>query len=169
LLNDRLHQAVIQAKRDPKRLAVMFIDLDKFKPVNDAFGHQTGDELLRAVAQRLQACVRESDTVARIGGDEFVLLLPIIDNAEDAMAVAEKVHQALTQPFTLPKGQIVNISSSTGIAIYPDHGHDETELTKHADAAMYRAKAAGRDRFVLFSATAENDTSQPFNTQQAQP
>jgi diguanylate cyclase (GGDEF)-like protein len=98
-----------------------------------------------------------------------VLLLPIIDNAEDAMAVAEKVHHALTQPFTLPKGQIVNISSSTGIAIYPDHGHDETELTKHADAAMYRAKAAGRDRFVLFSATTENGTAQPFNTQQAQP
>jgi diguanylate cyclase (GGDEF)-like protein/PAS domain S-box-containing protein len=169
LLNDRLHQAVIQAKRDQKRLAVMFIDLDKFKPVNDAFGHQTGDDLLRAVAQRLQASVRESDTVARIGGDEFVLLLPIIDNAEDAMAVAEKVHHALTQPFTLPKGQIVNISSSTGIAIYPDHGHDETELTKHADAAMYRAKAAGRDRFVLFSATTENGTAQPFNTQQAQP
>ncbi len=169
LLNDRLHRAMIQAKRDQKRLALMFIDLDKFKPVNDAFGHLTGDELLQAVALRLQACVRESDTVARIGGDEFVLLLPIIDCAEDAMAVAEKVHLALTQPFTLPKGQIVNISSSTGIAIYPDHGHSETELTLHADTAMYRAKAAGRDRFVLFSESTENGAAQPFNTQQAQP
>ena len=169
LLNDRLHRALIQAKRDQKRLALMFIDLDKFKPVNDAFGHQAGDELLRAAALRLQACVRESDTVARIGGDEFVLLLPTIDSAEDAMAVAEKIRQAVTQPFTLPEGQQVSISLSAGIAIYPEHGHDEAELTKHADVAMYRAKAAGRDKLVLFSATTENGTLyQDIATQQGQ-
>jgi diguanylate cyclase (GGDEF)-like protein/PAS domain S-box-containing protein len=150
LLHDRLHQAMILAKRDQKRLALMFIDLDKFKPVNDDFGHQVGDELLQAVAQRLQACVRESDTVARLGGDEFVLLLPVIDVVQDAMAVAEKVHLALLQPFALSKGPSVSISSSAGIAIYPEHGRDEAELIRHADAAMYQAKAAGRDRVVLF-------------------
>jgi diguanylate cyclase (GGDEF)-like protein/PAS domain S-box-containing protein len=150
LLHDRLHQAMILAKRDQKRLALMFIDLDKFKPVNDDFGHQVGDELLQTVAQRLQACVRESDTVARLGGDEFVLLLPVIEVVQDAMAVAGKVHLALLQPFALSKGPPVRISSSTGIAIYPEHGRDEIELIKHADAAMYQAKAAGRDRVVLF-------------------
>lgn len=150
LLHDRLHQAVIRAKRDSRRLALMFIDLDKFKPVNDEFGHQAGDELLQAMAHRLQACVRESDTVARVGGDEFVVLLPSIDAAQDALGVAEKIHKALKQPFTLSEGETVSISSSSGIAIYPDHARDETTLTSHADAAMYQAKAAGRDRFVMF-------------------
>ena len=152
LLHDRLHQAVVHAKRGDHRLALMFIDLDKFKPVNDEFGHKAGDELLQAVAHRLQACVRESDTVARIGGDEFVVLLPGIEAVQDALGVAEKIHAALKQPFALPEGQKVNISSSSGIAIYPEHGRDEATLTSHADAAMYQAKTAGRDRFVLFQA-----------------
>lgn len=150
LLHDRLHQAVIRAKREGAHLALMFLDLDKFKPVNDEYGHRAGDELLKTVASRLQACVRESDTVARIGGDEFVVLLPSIEAAHDALGVAEKIHAALKQPFTLPEGQQVSISSSAGIAIYPEHGHDEATLTSHADAAMYQAKADGRDRFVLF-------------------
>lgn len=150
LLDDRLRQALVQAKRDHKRLALLFIDLDKFKPVNDDFGHQTGDELLEAVARRLQTCVRESDTVARVGGDEFVVLLPIFEMPQDAMAVAEKIHLTLLQPFTLSRGQTIRISSSGGVAIYPEHGSDANELTKHADAAMYQAKAAGRDRVVLF-------------------
>lgn len=149
LLQDRLHQAVVRAKRDGRRLALLFIDLDKFKPVNDEFGHQTGDELLQAVAHRLQACVRESDTVARIGGDEFVVLLPSIETAQDALRVAGKIHAALKQSFILPDGQKVSISSSSGIAIYPDHSCDEATLMSHADAAMYQAKAVGRDRFVL--------------------
>ena len=151
LLQDRLHQAVAHAKRDKRRLALMFIDLDNFKPVNDKFGHQVGDELLQAVAQRLQACVRASDTVARLGGDEFVVLLPTVEAAQDALGVAEKIHAALRQPFTLSEGKEVSISSSTGIAIYPDHARDEGTLTSHADAAMYQAKTAGRDRFVLFA------------------
>ena len=150
LLQDRLHQAMWHAKRDSRRLAVLFIDLDQFKPVNDEFGHQAGDELLQAVAHRLQACVRESDTVARIGGDEFMVLLPRIELAQDASGVAEKIHEALKQPFTLSEGETVSISSSTGIAIYPEHGRDEATLTSHADIAMYRAKLAGRDRFVMF-------------------
>ncbi|MDO8261933.1 MAG: diguanylate cyclase [Gallionella sp.] len=150
LLHDRLHQAVVHAKRDGRRLALMFIDLDKFKPVNDEFGHKAGDELLQAVAHRLEACVRESDTVARVGGDEFVVLLPSIDAAQDALGVAEKIHEVLKQPFILSEGETVSISSSSGIAIYPDHARDETTLTSHADAAMYQAKTAGRDRFILF-------------------
>jgi diguanylate cyclase (GGDEF)-like protein/PAS domain S-box-containing protein len=152
LLQDRLHQAMVHAKRDSRRLAVLFIDLDQFKPVNDEFGHQAGDELLQAVAHRLQACVRESDTVARIGGDEFMVLLPSMELAQDATGVAEKIHAMLKQPFTLAQGQTVRISSSAGIAIYPEHGRDEATLTSHADAAMYQAKTAGRDRFVLFQA-----------------
>ena len=153
LLDDRLRQALIQAKRDQKRLALMFIDLDKFKPVNDDFGHQVGDELLQAVARRLQTCVRESDTVARIGGDEFVVLLPSFEMPRDAMAVAEKIHQTLLLPFTLSQGPTIGISSCVGVALYPEHGRDANELTKHADAAMYQAKAAGRDRVMLFQTT----------------
>ncbi len=152
LLQDRLQQGLSKARRDQKRLALLFIDLDKFKPVNDDFGHAVGDELLLAVAQRLQTCVRESDTVARVGGDEFVVLLPVIEAAPNALRVAQKIHDALVQPFTLSAGQTVSISSSTGIAIYPEHGSNEAELTQNADTAMYQAKAAGRDRFVVFEA-----------------
>ncbi len=150
LLQDRLQRCVSQARRDHKRLALAFIDLDKFKPVNDEFGHAVGDELLAAVAQRLQACVRESDTVARVGGDEFVILLPTIEEVSDALGVAQKVHTALVQAFTLSVASSVNISSSAGVAIFPEHGSTDEELMHHADAAMYRAKALGRDRFVLF-------------------
>ena len=151
LLHDRLRQAVVLAKRNNSRLALLFIDLDKFKPVNDAFGHRAGDDLLQAVAKRLQACVRESDTVARLGGDEFVVLLATIETTQDVVGVAEKVHAVLMQPFILPEGQTVSISSSSGIAIYPEHGRDEAELLSHADEAMYQAKTDGRDRFGLFA------------------
>lgn len=161
LLQDRLHQAMSQARRERGRLALLFLDLDKFKPVNDAFGHQAGDELLQAVAQRLQACVRESDTVARLGGDEFVLLLPSIEAAQDAMAVAEKIHQAFGQPFALSAGRSVSMTFSTGIAVYPEHANDEKALMRHADEAMYQAKAAGRDRFVLFAPATEPATLLP--------
>jgi diguanylate cyclase (GGDEF)-like protein len=102
----------------------------------------------------LRACVRESDTVARVGGDEFVLLLPLIGGTADVIFVAEKVHAVLREVFVLPGGHSVNISSSAGIAMYPEHGSDETTLTQNADAAMYQAKAAGRDRFVMFGDTA---------------
>ena len=155
LLNDRLHQAVALAKRDQHRLALIFIDLDKFKPVNDAFGHPAGDELMQAVALRLQSCVRASDTIARVGGDEFVVLLPHIEATQDALNVAEKIHNVLNQPFHLHSAvtTTVNISSSQGVAIFPDHGADELTLMRQADAAMYQAKIAGRDRVVLFTPT----------------
>ena len=149
LFTDRLHQALAIDKRDNAKLALMFIDLDRFKPVNDEFGHDVGDLLLKAVAQRIQDCLRESDTVARIGGDEFVVLLPIIRAEKDALEAAEKIRCSLNQPFELA-GHCLSISSSTGIAIYPEHGDDEKQLLKNADDAMYYAKSAGRDNVQIY-------------------
>jgi diguanylate cyclase (GGDEF)-like protein/PAS domain S-box-containing protein len=149
LFTDRLHQALAIAKRDKARLALLFIDLDKFKPVNDTFGHNVGDLLLKAVGQRIQSCLRESDTVARIGGDEFVVLLSMIKAERDARDVAEKIHFSLSQPFELA-GHEMSISSSTGIAIYPEHGDEEKLLLKNADDAMYYAKSAGRDNVQIY-------------------
>lgn len=153
LFSDRMQQAVAQARRDKTRLALMFLDLDNFKPVNDTFGHHVGDLLLKEVAKRIQDCVRESDTVGRIGGDEFVVLLPTIEDEQDVLVVAKKIHHALNQPFELPGYQGPNISSSIGIAIYPDHGCDEIQLSKNADDAMYHAKAHGRNRVELYQPT----------------
>ena len=150
LFSDRLRNAIAKAKRDKTRLALMFIDLDRFKPINDRFGHHVGDLLLRAAARRMQECVRESDTVGRIGGDEFVVLLPTMEHVQDALLVAEKIRLALNQPFELPGIQRLDISSSTGIAIYPDHGNDEIQLAKNADDAMYQAKEHGRNTVRLF-------------------
>lgn len=149
LLSDRLHQAIALARREKKRMAVMFVDLDNFKTVNDNLGHATGDLLLRQVALRLQACVRESDTIARIGGDEFIVLLLNIDPEQDAMLVAEKIRHSLNQPYMLADARMT-ISSSIGIAIYPEHGADEMLLLKNADAAMYNAKLAGRNDVRLY-------------------
>lgn len=127
----------------------MFIDLDKFKPVNDTYGHAVGDQLLKEVATRLLDCVRESDTVSRIGGDEFVILLSTIESESDATLVAGKVLNALSQPFEL-SGLGLSISSSIGIAIYPEHGGDEVQLTRHADIAMYHAKHGGRNNAKVY-------------------
>lgn len=151
LFADRVQQALTVAKRDKCRLALMFIDLDKFKPINDELGHEVGDLLLKEVAKRMQDCMRESDTVARIGGDEFVVLLPIIEELQDALHVAEKIRQALNLPFLLA-GQKLGISSSTGVAVYPEHGVNETQLMKSADIAMYHAKQGGRNSVVLYLA-----------------
>lgn len=150
LLFDRLRRALATAKRNKTRLALMYLDLDKFKPINDNLGHAIGDEVLQQVASRMQGCMREADTVARIGGDEFVVLLPIIDDEVDALVVAEKIRLVLNEPFEIG-GENLRISSSTGIAIYPDHGLDEDELTGNADIAMYHAKESGRDRVMLFN------------------
>ncbi len=149
LFSDRLQQTLATAKRDKTRLALMFIDLDKFKQINDDFGHQVGDILLQEAAARMQACVRASDTLARLGGDEFVVLLPAIETAQAALPVAEKIRAALNQPFELA-GNMLNISSSIGIVLYPEHGEDATELLKNADLAMYRAKESGRNAVVLY-------------------
>ena len=144
LFSDRLQQALATAHRDQKHMALMFIDLDRFKHINDTLGHNMGDLLLKEAALRMLGCVRESDTVARIGGDEFIVLLNDIDRKEDAILVAEKIRQALSQPLNLA-GNIIAISTSLGIAIYPENGVSEEELINHADNAMYAAKEAGRN------------------------
>lgn len=149
LFSDRLQQALVSAKREAQQLACLFIDLDKFKPINDTYGHDMGDLLLREVAQRILGCLREADTVARIGGDEFVVLLRHVSSAEDALAVADKIRHALNLPFELD-GHRLNISSSGGVAMYPEHGDVEAVLMKHADIAMYYAKTAGRDNVQLY-------------------
>lgn len=151
LLADRIRQALATAKRDKVRMAMMYVDLDEFKPVNDRLGHNVGDLLLKAAARRMQECVRASDTVARIGGDEFVVLLPAIESDQDAVAVAEKIRSALCQPFSLDH-HMIRISSCIGIAVYPDDGSEEKMLLNNADAAMYRAKKCGCNTVRLFSA-----------------
>lgn len=150
LVSDRLEQALVAARRDKARVALMFIDLDDFKPVNDTYGHAVGDLLLKAVAKRIHDCIRESDTVSRVGGDEFIVLLPVVEAVQDASGVAEKIRSALNQPFELAD-ESLRISSSIGIAIYPEHGSDESALLKNADAAMYDAKKHGRNAVKLFS------------------
>lgn len=149
LFGDRLQQALVAAKRDQKCLALMFLDLDKFKPINDTYGHAVGDLLLKEAAQRIQDCLRASDTAARIGGDEFVVLLPVIEAEQDASMVGEKIRHALNQPFELA-GHSLNISSSIGVAVYPQHGADEKLLVKSADIAMYHAKKNGRNNVKLY-------------------
>jgi diguanylate cyclase (GGDEF)-like protein/PAS domain S-box-containing protein len=149
LFSDRLQQALIAARRDKTHMALMYLDLDQFKPVNDTFGHAVGDLLLKEAAQRMQGCMRESDTVARVGGDEFIVLLPTVEAERDAAAVAEKIRHALNRPFALV-GHSLHVSSSIGIAVYPEHGSDEKSLVKNADTAMYYAKESGGDNVRLY-------------------
>lgn len=149
LFSDRVQQALAESKRDRKCLAIMFIDLDKFKPVNDNYGHAVGDLLLKEVANRIKLSLRESDTVARIGGDEFVVLLKNIKDAQDALTVGEKIRTSLNMPFMLTTLSL-EISSSIGISVFPEHGSDEVTLCKNADTAMYQVKESGRDAVRLF-------------------
>lgn len=149
MLNDRLHQALAYAKRDNQSVALLFVDLDRFKPVNDTFGHVVGDWLLKQVAIRVTGCVRESDTVARIGGDEFVVLLRIVNSLDDAATVAENIRAALNRPFNLAQ-QSLDISCSIGISLYPQHATNETDLIEFADIAMYQAKQDGRNRVSVY-------------------
>ncbi len=144
LFKDRLGLAVIQAKRKLTELAVMFIDLDRFKLVNDTLGHVKGDELLQQVALRLKDCLRRGDTLARQGGDEFTIVLPELRDREDAKAIADKFLECLHLPFDLD-GHEVHISASIGIAIYPGDGESIDELLRHADIAMYQVKALGKN------------------------
>lgn len=149
LLTERIEQAIVRARREKSRLGLMYFDLDQFKPINDSLGHEVGDLLLKAVARRVVDCVRESDTVARVGGDEFVVLLPVLTEERDALMVAEKIRAALNQPFQVA-GNTLNISTSIGLTIHPEHGVDEQMLTRNADAAMYQAKTQGRNRVVVY-------------------
>jgi diguanylate cyclase (GGDEF)-like protein/PAS domain S-box-containing protein len=146
---DRLSQSVATGKREHTRFALLFIDIDNFKPINDRFGHHTGDELLIQIAARMKQCIRESDTVARIGGDEFVAILHALSAEADALQAAEKIRQALCQPFEID-GQTHAVSSSIGAAIYPEHGRNEHDLMRNADHAMYLAKNRGRNQVVMF-------------------
>ncbi|MBF4556157.1 diguanylate cyclase [Pseudomonas sp. p50] len=139
LLRDRLKSSLTLAQMDGGRMALLYVDLDRFKEVNDNHGHSVGDMLLQAVASRLKGCVRETDTVARIGGDEFVVLLHSIHAAEDAEKVAKKIRQVLAQPLRLD-GHSLTIRTSIGVALYPEHGTEEKQLFRHADEAMYTAK-----------------------------
>lgn len=144
LFSNRLQHELARARRHGERFALIFLDLDKFKPINDNFGHATGDRLLQEVAQRLRDAIRASDTVGRIGGDEFVVLMPELAGSGDALGLAEKIRSILRQPFFIDGRELV-ISCSLGIAIYPDDGADEIELSRSADEAMYRAKEGGRN------------------------
>ncbi len=151
LFNARLEYAIQRAQREGTSLAVLFIDLDRFKTVNDSLGHPAGDQLLRNVATLLGTCVRGEDTVARLGGDEFVIILEGVGNSRDASAVAEKLLRTLDNRYDLD-GQAVFISASIGISIYPADGQDGTTLLKNADAAMYQSKEEGRNTFRFYSA-----------------
>ncbi|MGK5027865.1 EAL domain-containing protein [Janthinobacterium sp. RB2R34] len=150
LLADRLERAMLASQRSGGKLAVMFIDLDRFKNINDSLGHMTGDILLKEVAARLCRAVRTSDTVARLGGDEFVVLVPGIRGAEEAATVAAKIIESLTPAFPL-EGHVLHITPSIGICLYPDDGADVDALMRHADAAMYHAKANGRNNYQFFT------------------
>jgi diguanylate cyclase (GGDEF)-like protein len=145
-----LAQGISEARRYDRRLAVAFLDLDRFKQINDSLGHEAGDQLLVEVAARLQGCVRDSDKVARLGGDEFVVLFPEIDEGMQAAIVAQKILAVIGKPFTLI-GHEFRVTASIGISLYPQDGEDEQTLTKNADIAMYQAKAEGKNNFQFYS------------------
>ena len=149
LFNDRLTQAITLAERQGKQLAVMFVDLDHFKRINDSLGHDVGDKLLRSVAGRLMACIRRSDTVSRLGGDEFVVLLSQVEHAEDAGFSARKILRALTAPHSIDNKNLA-INVSIGVSTYPSDGQDAEGLINRADNAMYEAKQRGRNNYQFF-------------------
>ena len=150
LLNERLEQAIRHAERNQTQIAIIFFDLDNFKHINDSLGHPVGDKLLQEVAAKLQHTIRVDDTVARIGGDEFVLLLEDIGKAEHAGIIAEKLISILNTPFDL-EGQEIGVTASMGICLYPRDGHSPAVLMRNADAAMYRAKEEGRNTFQFYT------------------
>ncbi len=151
LLNELLQRALAQAQRHERRLAVLFLDLDRFKVINDTLGHSVGDQLLQAVAERLKGCCRrEQETVARRGGDEFIVLLPDLDAPQEAARMAQMILDAFAVPFSLP-GHELFVTTCVGISIYPADGDDADTLIRNADMAMYRAKEHGRNRYHLYN------------------
>ena len=150
LLEDRMERSILRGDRSGKLCVLMFVDLDRFKSVNDTFGHRIGDELLKTVAQRLTNCIRKEDTVARVGGDEFVVVLNELAKREDAALIGGKMLQELSRPFSVERHE-VEISCSIGISVFPDDGKTLLELMNNADVAMYRAKKAGRNGYLFFA------------------
>jgi diguanylate cyclase (GGDEF)-like protein len=144
LLRDRTRQAIARAQRKHENFALLFLDLDRFKEINDSMGHAAGDALLIDVAKRLTACVREDDTIARLGGDEFVVLLDGPAQKNQVRAVADKIRNALRKPYRLGE-TLASVTVSIGMSLYPFDGQDTDALLGHADTAMYRAKQHGRD------------------------
>ncbi len=159
LFNDRLSLALVNAHRRQGILAVMFMDLDRFKTINDTLGHDIGDQLLQGVAQRLTDCLRQGDTVARWGGDEFTLLLPHILDSNDATNIAQRILEALRPAFNLD-GHHLHITNSIGIALYPGDGEDAKTLLKNADAALYRAKEQGRNNYQFYTSVMNSKASE---------
>ncbi len=162
LVSDRMEQAIGQARRYGRRAALLYLDLDNFKNINDSLGHDAGDELLKEVAGRLQGAVREMDTVSRQGGDEFLIVLTDVVDLDAISAAANHVLNTMTQPFSLKGMQIVT-SVSIGVALYPEDGDDFAALLKHADLAMYQAKAEGRNAFRFFDARMNADILERLN------
>jgi len=158
MLEDRVAAALAQSERTGNGFTLFFLDLDRFKNVNDTLGHAVGDQLLKQVAQRLLATLREEDTVARLGGDEFAVLLPRIESVDVATVIADKVWAALQEPFLLGSQQLF-ITSSIGLAVAPHDGDHYDTLLKHADIAMYRAKQQGRNRYAAYSPSLHEDLS----------
>jgi diguanylate cyclase (GGDEF)-like protein len=149
LLADRLSMAIVHARRNASDMAVVYLDLDGFKQINDTLGHGVGDVLLKMVAARLVATVREEDTVARVGGDEFIIVLWHVSNAENTTRIVAKVIDVISQPFLI-EGQLVHVTTSAGISIYPAHGEDTDTLMKNADTALFAAKHAGKNMLRIW-------------------
>ncbi len=150
LLNDRLARSIALSRRYGRRLAVLFLDCDRFKHINDTLGHAIGDQVLRSISKRLTTCVRESDTVSRHGGDEFLILLSEVDQPEDAGLIAEKIVSSIAEPHSIA-GHELTLTASVGIALYPEDGQDTQSLIMRADTAMYHAKNTGRNRVGFYS------------------
>jgi diguanylate cyclase (GGDEF)-like protein/PAS domain S-box-containing protein len=165
LFKDRLSMAITQAQRNQTQLAVMFIDLDRFKVINDSLGHTMGDRLLQAVSQRLQTSIRKGDTLSRFGGDEFTLLLPEVKNADATIQIAEKILFDIKKPFQL-SGHELHIGASIGITLYPESGETMDALIKNADIAMYRVKKTGKDGYQLFKHEMHNVSTERLMLEQ---
>ena len=166
LLGDRLSQAVLRARRYDHWVTVLFVDLDNFKLVNDSLGHNAGDELLKTIAGRMVRCVRATDTVVRLGGDEFVVVLSDQPKSADAISRAvQKIQSAIAEPVRL-EGHDLRVTSSIGIANYPDDGVDADTLMANADAAMYRAKEVGRDNFQFYTPELNTKVQEKFLLQE---
>jgi diguanylate cyclase (GGDEF)-like protein len=154
LFSDRLSQAIARARRTGQSLAVCFLDLDGFKPINDQLGHEAGDQVLVEVSHHLRGILRAGDTLARIGGDEFVLLFTDLAHGRECLPILDRLLTAIAAP-TLIAGTLVSVSASIGVTLFPDDDSDPDTLLRHADQAMYRAKEAGRNRYQLYNTDGE--------------